>query len=279
VTPGSLTGEDLAQAVRVGDVVRGILGGDVIGVYLHGSAVLGGLRPGSDIDCLAVTHRSTTDDEKRCLIDELTRISRRGDPTVRSIELEVVVQTDVRPWRYPPRSDFKYGDWLGAEFDRGELLPMGHDDPDLSLLVTAVLRADRPIAGPPPAEVLDPVPRADVRRAVVDHLPLLYGWLDGDEANVTLTFARIWMTLETDRIVPKDVAADWVLERLPREHRPALEKARVIYLEGLGDSAWGDLLPRVRPHVDYVYEAIRRTFVDLAGGPDLVGDGVDELPS
>ena len=258
MTAPPMSAEAHAQAEQVADVLRGILGDAVIGVYLHGSAVLGGLRPGSDIDCLAVTRRPTTDDEKRTLIDRLTRISRRGDPTARSIELEVIVQWDVRPWRYPPRSDFKYGDWLGADFDRGELVPLGHVDPDLSLLVTAVLRADRPIVGPPPAEVLDPVPTADIRRAVVDHLPLLYGWLDGDEANVTLTFARIWVTLETDRIVPKDVAADWVLERLPREHREVLEKARAIYLEGLGDGAWGDLLPRVRPHVDYVYARIRQ---------------------
>jgi streptomycin 3"-adenylyltransferase len=252
--------------------VRSVLGDEVIGVYLHGSAVLGGLRPNSDIDCLAVTRRPTTAAEKRSLVDLLTRSSRRGDPSARSIELEVVVQGDVRPWRYPPRSDFKYGDWLGAEFDREELVPMGHVDPDLSLLVTAVLRADRPIFGPPPAEVLDAVPIADVRRAVVDHLPLLYGWLDGDEANVTLTFARIWVTLASGRIVPKDVAADWVLERLPQEHREVLQKARVIYLEGLGDGAWGDLLPRVRPHVDYVYARIREV-------ADLGPDAADTAPS
>ncbi len=41
---------------------------------------------------------------------------------------------------------------------------------------------------------------------MVDHLPLLYGWLDGDEANVTLTFARIWVTLETGRIITTGVA-------------------------------------------------------------------------
>lgn len=271
----STSGADagLAQAVRVGDVVRSILGEDVIGVYLHGSAVMGGLRPGSDIDCLAVTRRRTTDTEKRSLIDQLTRISRRGDRTVRSIELEVIVQSDVRPWRYPPRSDFKYGDWLGDAFDRGELVPMGEVDPDVSLLITAVLGADRPVFGPPAAEVLDPVPTADVRRAVIDHLPLLDGWLDGDEANVTLTFARIWVTLETDRIVPKDVAADWVLDRIPEEHRPVLEKARIIYLEGLGDAAWGEMLPRVRPAVDHVYGRIRRIAGIEQDGAGSASDG------
>lgn len=268
-----LPDHDLSQAVRVGEVVRSVLGEDLIGVYLHGSAVMGGLRPGSDIDCLAVTRRSTTDDQKRSLIDRLTRISRRGDPTVRSIELEVIVQSDVRPWRYPPRSDFKYGDWLGDEFDRGELVPMGETDPDLSLLVTAALRANHPILGPPAGEVLDPVPSADVRRAVIDHLPLLYGWLDGDEANVTLTFARIWVTLETDRIVPKDVAADWVLERVPEEHRPVLERARIIYVEGLGDAAWGEMLPSVRPAVDHVYGQIRRMAGLEPGGPSAQSGG------
>ena len=45
-----------------------------------------------------------------------------------------------------------------------------------------------------------------------------------------LTLARVWYSVATGRIAPKDVAADWVLERLPEEHRSILSEARQAYL-------------------------------------------------
>ena len=66
-----------------------------------------------------------------------------------------------------------------------------------------------------------------------------------------LTFARIWTTLETGEIRSKDRAADWVLPRLPAEHRPVLEHARAIYLDEAAPD-WAPLRARVRPHADYV---------------------------
>ena len=45
-----------------------------------------------------------------------------------------------------------------------------------------------------------------------------------------LTLARVWYSVATGRIAPKDVAADWVLERLPEEHRSVLSEARQAYL-------------------------------------------------
>ena len=242
------------QTTRIVSVVREVLGDNVIAVYLHGSSVLGGLHPTSDLDVLVVARLPTTFDEKSALIARLLAISGRGDPSgqSRSVGLEVVVQSDVRPWRYPPRLDLQYGDWWRTEFERGELTPWESPSPDLALLLTMVLLGNHPLFGPPPAEVLDPVPAADLRRALLAVIPALLRDLAGDERNVVLTFARIWTTLGTGRIVSKDRAADWVLPRLPAEHRAVLERAKAMYLEGIATEDWGDLLPRVRPHVDYV---------------------------
>lgn len=246
------------QTERIVAVVVEALGDSVIGAYLHGSAVFGGLHPTSDIDVLVVTQRPTTLDENRALIAHLLPISGRGDPTggSRSIELTIVVQSDVRPWRYPPRLDLQYGDWWRGEFERGELMPWVSPNPDLTVVLEMVLQANHPLFGPPPAEVLDPVPPTDVRRAMLDVIPALLDDLDGDERNVVLTFVRIWTTLATGVIRSKDAAADWALPRLPPEHRAVLDHARAIYL---GDAAeeWGDLLPRVRPHVDHVLAEIQ----------------------
>ncbi len=47
-----------------------------------------------------------------------------------------------------------------------------------------------------------------------------------------LALARIWYSASTGRIAPKDVAAAWLLDRLPREHQPVLHEARHAYLNG-----------------------------------------------
>lgn len=248
----------MEQVHHVVSLVRELLADAVIGIYLHGSAALGSLHPTSDLDLLVVTNRPATRAERRELIEGLMPISGRGDPTgrSRSVELTVVVQADVRPWRYPPRMDLLYGDWWRTEYERREE-PWESPNPDLALQLEMALQANHPLFGPPPAEVLDPIPPADVRRAMVDGIPGLLTDLDGDERNVVLTFARIWSSLATGIIRSKDAAADWSLPLLPPEQRAVLAHARAIYL-GEAAEAWGDLLPRVRPFVDHVIGEINR---------------------
>ncbi|MEW2379578.1 aminoglycoside adenylyltransferase family protein [Micromonospora sp. NPDC047812] len=246
------------QVQQVVGLVGDVLAGETVGAYLHGSCVLGGLKPASDLDVLVVTRRRTDDQERRALVDGLLAIS--GSPAgARPVELTVVVQSEVRPWRFPPTGDFLYGEWLRAEFEAG-VLPRPEPMPDLALLITMVLAGDRPLTGPPPARVLDPVPHADLVRASVAGIPGLLDDLDGDTRNVVLTFARIWSTLATGEIRSKDAAADWALARLPREHRPVLAHARELYLNRrYSEESWSDeLRARARPQVERMLAEIDR---------------------
>ncbi|WP_020525420.1 aminoglycoside adenylyltransferase domain-containing protein [Catelliglobosispora koreensis] len=231
-------------------LVQGVLGDDLLGAYQHGSATLGGMQPHSDIDVLAVTRRALTDPQRRALTAELLR--NRFD---RPVELILAVESDVKPWRYPPVCDFLYGEWLRASFERGEL-PARHPAPDLAVLITMVLQGNAILFGPPPHELLDPVPSEDLRNAMVAGLPSLLADLDDDTRNVLLTFARIWATLATGQILRKDKAADWALAELPPGHRPVLEHARAIYL-GEADEHWSEeLFSRVHQHAGYVVAQI-----------------------
>lgn len=250
---GAMT--QLQQAVGL---VRGVLGADLLGAYLHGSAVLGGLAPASDLDILAVARRSPDERGRRALVEGLLEISGLT-PAVRPVELTVVVRSDVRPWRYPPVGDFLFGEWLRQDLGTGSV-PQPGPMPDLALVLTMVLTGDRPLAGPPPARLLDPVPRADLVRASVECLPELLGGLAEDTRNVLLTLARVWSTLATGGIRSKDAAADWALARLPAEHRPVLEHARDLYLTcHYQDESWDEeLKASVRPHVDEVLTRIDR---------------------
>ncbi|WP_395574133.1 aminoglycoside adenylyltransferase family protein [Streptomyces sp. BK79] len=236
-------------------LVRRHLGdGNVLGVYAHGSATLGGLRPHSDLDLLAVVRHPTTHAQRATLTEELLKLS--GGEGRRPVELIVVVHGDVRPWGYPPRRDYLYGEWLREAYERGHV-PEPEDDPDLAPLLTMVLRADAPLHGPPPATLLDPVPPADLRRAITAGVPELTAGLETDTRNVLLTLARIWSTLATGGIRSKDAAADWALARLPAAHRPPLAHARAVYV---GDEREDWRGRAVRPCADRLVREIRTAY-------------------
>jgi streptomycin 3"-adenylyltransferase len=156
-------GLDLAairQVEAVVGLIQRVLGTDALAVYLFGSAVRGGLRADSDLDLLVVAARRTTDAERQTLIEGLLERSRSrehaGDR--RHLEVTVVAAADVRPWRYPPPMELQYGDWWRAEYAAGEYAPWTSPNPDLAVLLTSVRDEGVPLSGPPPAELLDPVP-------------------------------------------------------------------------------------------------------------------------
>ena len=246
------------KLAAVQSLLRDILGDDALGAYLHGSAVLGQLRPRSDTDVLVVARRRIKDVERAEITRRVMAISGRratAGPT-RSVELTIVVADEVKPWRYPPRCDLQYGEWLRAGYERGDTAAAEEHAPDLAPLLTMVLQGNRALFGPPPAELLDPVPPADLRHAIVTGIPGLVADLDSDTANVLLTFARIWTTLATGAIRAKDQAADWVLERLPAADRAPMERARDVYL-GTATDRWDDLMPDVHRLTDGILARIR----------------------
>jgi len=229
----------------IGALRRGLAEAEIVAVYLYGSAVAGGLRPDSDLDLLVVTDRRLTISEKTRIIEGLLPISGRDTrpSTWRPVEMTIVAQPEVQPWRYPPRMELLYGEWLRTEFLAGAIEP-ARENPDLGVLITMVRQAGRPLIGPDPTEVLDAVPPAELVRAMVDTLPSLMADLSDDTRNVLLTLARIWTTVVTGEIRSKDEAAEWALSRLPDAYRPTLARARDLYVDGGYGDPWDDGVSR-----------------------------------
>ena len=236
-----LSSVERGQLDAVVQVVRGVLGDAAVGTYLFGSAVDSGLRRDSDLDILVVSSRRTTDVERRALIDGLLRTSRGvGDEAgKRHLEVTVVARPEVQPWHYPPAMELQYGEWWRREFESGDGEPWISPNPDLAVLLTAARANGVPLLGPPVDQLVSPVPRGDLRRALVDVIPDLMADLESDVRNVLLTLARIWFTLETGAIESKDVASRWVLARLPEGYGEALRSAQAGYL-GHAEDAWDD---------------------------------------
>jgi predicted nucleotidyltransferase len=261
-----------AQTERVLRLVRELFGHELLGAYRHGSAVLGGMQPASDIDILVITGRLATLGEKRRLVRGLMAISAPFPPPgpERCVELTVVAQAQVRPWRYPPSFDLQYGEWLRERFERDDDLPLqAAVNADLTTLLAIVLLGDQPLAGPPPAELLDPVPVGDCVKAMVSDIDVFMDEFEQDTRNLLLRLARIWQTVVTGVIDRKDRAADWALERLPSDHQQVMERARAIYL-GRRPDEWADLASEARAGADYMISQIRREAARRPPGQVLV---------
>lgn len=207
------------------------LGGNLLAVHLFGSAVVGGLKPGSDLDLLVTVAAPLPKDTRHSLMRELLMISAwPANERMRPLEVTWVVHHSVRPWRYPAMRELQFGEWLRADIEAGRIEPPQQDH-DLAILLHQTRKNGLCLIGPGAAELFDPVPEEDMRQALRDTLAQWREPADwqGDECNVVLAVARAWLTLTTDAIAPKDVAAIWLLERLPDEHRAVLEKASQAY--------------------------------------------------
>jgi predicted nucleotidyltransferase len=218
------------EADTVRQMAERELVGSLVAVYLYGSAVSGGLRPDSDVDLLIVIDETISSEIRRRLLAELMVVSGRvGDPSRRPIELTIVQLSECSAPRYPARYEFLYGEWLRDDFEAGAI-PEPACDPDMTLLLAQARWEALPLLGPAPGELLAEIPQSDIRRAIDGELPDLLDSLDGDERNVLLTLARMWHTLETGKFVPKDVAAEWAISRLPAAEAALLAQARDGYI-------------------------------------------------
>ena len=79
---------------------REILGENLVGIYLHGSAVMGCFNEKkSDIDLLVVVDGEIPDEVKKRYLDMVVRLN--GDAPEKGIEMSVVRKDVCRPFVYP----------------------------------------------------------------------------------------------------------------------------------------------------------------------------------
>jgi predicted nucleotidyltransferase len=251
------TPEHLEQAWAATEVVHSLFRDALLAVYLHGSAVSGGLRPHSDIDLIAVIDRPMTKEQRKSLLSDLLRISGRhpapaGGP--RCIEVMVFLKADLVTPGFPARAEFIYGEWLRDAFETGEL-PMPAADPENTLVLAQARREAFPLLGPGAEELLPAIPLEHVRRAMRDALPTLLDGLHGDERNVVLTLARMWRTATTGEFIAKDAAATWAATRMPDQEAATLIFAREAYLGRVEDN-WGKRQAAARQTAIYLHQRV-----------------------
>lgn len=261
---------DIQQQLKESlELLKTLLGPDLLGVYLYGSALVGGLQKYSDLDLAVVIGRATTLEEKAKLIARLLQISglyMKGSKL--PIEMTLVEKAKINPWQYPPHVDFQYGEWLRQAFESGVIQPWQTSEmPDLAILITQVLLKSETLWGLDAKLLLAPVPYADFMKAMLQDINRLNTNLEHDTRNVLLALARIWSTLETDTIRSKPAAADHAIDGLPAMYQPVMQRAKAICV-GEEHEHWEDVQKLIKPCTDFMIERIE-TLIPLIQCDDL----------
>lgn len=243
------------EAVKVLRILKEHFAGALAAVYLHGSAASGGLRSGSDVDLLALVRQPMGIESRIQLVRSLMEVSGApGSGSPRPVELIIFLPADLTASAYPARCEFLYGEWLRGAFEAGEISrPVC--DPELTLVLAQARQAALSLVGLNAGELLPAIPRADIRRAIGDALPVLLASLEGDERNVLLTLARMWRTVSCGDFVSKDAAANWACGYLPGEEAKVLEQAREAYL-GIRKDDWSARQKEVRQTADCLHKLV-----------------------
>lgn len=256
-------------------VIESHLGESLRAIHLFGSAVASGLKPTSDVDLLVTVSGPLDEALRQALLRALLAASAppKTDPALRALEVTVIDYDEIVPWRPPARRLLQFGEWLRDDL-LAEVFEPPLSDPDLAILLTEVRQHSLALFGAPADKLFDPVPEHDRLQAFGEALALWRSPPDwtGDERNVMLTLARIWYSIVTGRIVAKDVAAEWLLARLPAKHRSVLGAARKSYLgpDDFDAGAWAD---EVDAFIDFARAQASALLMARQGAATTTGTG------
>lgn len=244
------------EAIQAIDMIKELLDSILVGIYLYGSYVVGGLHINSDVDILVVTNHGLSEKIRSDLTKRLMLISGKigNVNSIRPLEVTIINKNDILPWNYPPKYEFMYGEWLREQFEKGEI-PRPTYDADLTILLAQARENSITLFGVNAVDVLEPVPIKDIQRAIKESLPVLIEDINGDERNVILTLARMWFTASTSEFRSKDQSAVWAIPQLPEYHAALLDLARKAYL-GESVDKWKDKETEVSSFVIYLKNSI-----------------------
>jgi Aminoglycoside adenylyltransferase, C-terminal domain len=194
----------------VAGVLEELLGEDLVAAWLIGSGALGGVSAvQSDVDVVAVCAAPPAGAVERALVARLSDLAMTWP--LRGLEFVLYTRAAVADPAPVPRWELNLS--VGRGMDHHLSRDPATDPPHWFVLDLDILRGHgRTLAGPPPAEVVGPVPRRRVLKAVRASLR----WHGEHEPNLSqsvLNACRGWRFTEEGVWSSKGDAGAWARSR------------------------------------------------------------------
>jgi hypothetical protein len=209
------------------DGVRTSLGDDFCGAYLQGSFAVGDADEHSDVDFVVVVHHEVTPGQLERLQALHSRLHELPVGWAQHLEGSYISKARLRRID-PTRAPLPF-------LDNGSRALVWDAHCNTAVVRWSLREHGIVLAGPDPAELVDPVSadelRAEARVAVRAYVewapePTIAGPMSRwKQPYLVLTFCRLLHTLETGTVSSKRVAGLWALGALHREWAPLIRRA------------------------------------------------------
>ncbi|HPH98469.1 MAG TPA: DUF4111 domain-containing protein [Anaerolineaceae bacterium] len=226
--------EDVPEAVQaqISTLIqtwRETLGSKLIGIYLHGSLAMGCFNPArSDLDFLLLVDKPLEDLEATTLAEAALRLSLRPAP----VEMSVLRQADLIPWRHPAPYEFHYSESWRERFSTAKSLALPQPrpcDPDLAAHITITRARGRDLWGPPPQAVFPEVPADDYLASIGEDFDDAWERAAENPVYALLNTCRVMAFVQDGLITSKREGGEWGLAHLPAGLRPLAARALEAY--------------------------------------------------
>ena len=212
-----------------------ILGENLAGVYLHGSAVMGCFNPEkSDVDLIIVVKETVPDAVKRTYLKMVVAASAAGPK--KGVEMSVVRAEVCKPFVYPTPYEFHFSighlDWY-REDPEEYIRELKGTDVDLAAHFTIIGKRGRCLYGPPIEEVFAAVPREDYWDSIWNDIADAAEKITEYPLYLTLNLARVLAYWEEGLVLSKKEGAEWALAHVPTDYAPLLRQALQEYEIGV----------------------------------------------
>lgn len=210
---------------------RATFAGDLVGVYLHGSAAMGCYNPGvSDLDFIVVVRESPSDAARRAFMDAVALLD--AEAPGKGIEMSVVTARVCNPFVYPTPFELHYSRMHAAWYarDPGDYVEkMRGADVDLAAHFTVIRGRGLCLCGAPIDAVFGPVPEADYIDSIREDVAGAEAEIADNPVYLTLNLARVLAYLRDGRVLSKREGGAWALENLPEAYHPLIRAALDAY--------------------------------------------------
>lgn len=231
-----------------------ILQGNLTGIYLHGSMVMGCFNPRkSDIDLIVVVDRPLSDPVKKAYMDMVVRLNSLGP--AKGIEMSIVLRDVCNPFVYPTPFELHFSaghlEWYKRDPD-DYIRKMNGIDKDLAAHFMIISRRGRCLYGLPVKEVFAEVPEAAYMDSIWEDVAEAPEAIAKDTMYLTLNLARVLAYREEGLVLSKEEGGRWAISHLPVQYHKLIADALAEYAAA-ADVAYDEELAR-----DYAEYVIRR---------------------
>ena len=237
------------------DRTQDILKENLVGVYLHGSAVMGCFNPNkSDLDFIVVVKDKMADATKKAFMDMVVELDAKGP--AKGIEMSIVTKDVCKPFVYPTPFELHFSKMhIGWYQDNPDdyIQKMNGTDGDLAAHFTIIGKRGKCLCGQQIEDIFGPVPEKAYMDSIWDDISEAKEDIESNSMYIILNLTRVLAYRKEGLVLSKKEGGNWGIKSLPAKYHILISSALQEYIDDVDVTYDTDLS---KEYASYMLEQI-----------------------